>query len=111
MLADFDRAVRAHVAADSGLRLADDGAAAAAPGLVPILHTDGADPREIYEALTSGEGARRPCHLGQPVAVGGALALRVCASMPMITAAAQGGFAAVEADLDEAFESWARLRA
>ncbi len=110
ILADFDRTVRAHVAADPGLRLADDGAAAAAAGLVPILHTDGADPRAIYEALTNGEGARRPCHLGQPVAVGADLALRVCASMPMITGAAEHGFAAIETDLDEAFESWARLR-
>ena len=28
----------------------------------------------------------------------------------MITAAAERGFAAVEADLDEAFDAWARLR-
>ena len=109
MLADFDRAVRARVAADPGLALADNGAGSA-PGLVPIFHADGVDPRAIYEALTSGEGARRPCHLGQPVAVGAALALRVCASMPMITDAAEHGFAAIESDLDEAFESWARLR-
>ncbi|HXQ16416.1 MAG TPA: hypothetical protein VN814_17490 [Caulobacteraceae bacterium] len=109
MLADFDRAVRARVAADPGLTLADDGAGSA-PGLVPIFHTGGADPRAVYEALTSGEGARRPCHLGQPVAVGAALALRVCASMPMIAGAAEHGFAAIESDLDEAFESWARLR-
>lgn len=109
MLADFDRAVRAHVAADPGLALIDDGAGSA-PGLIPILHTDGADPRAVYEALTSGEGAHRPCHLGQPVAVGAALALRVCASMPMISGAAEHGFASIEADLDEAFESWARLR-
>ena len=47
------------------------------------------DALPIYAALTNGDGARRPCHLGQPVAVGPALALRVCASMPMITAAAQ----------------------
>ena len=109
MLAVFDRAVRARVAADPGLALADE-RAGSAPGLVPILHTDGADPRAVYEALTAGEGTRRPCHLGQPVAVGPALALRVCASMPMITGAAEHGFAAIEADLDEAFEAWARLR-
>jgi hypothetical protein len=75
------------------------------------LHTDGADPRTVYDALTSGEGGRRPCHLGQPVAIGGALALRVCASMPLITDAAARGFAAVEADLGEMFETWAGLRA
>jgi hypothetical protein len=97
------------VVADPGLALIDNGDGSA-PGLIPILHTDGADPRAIYEALTSGEGARRPCHLGQPVAVGAALALRVCASMPMISGAAEHGFASIEADLDEAFESWARLR-
>ena len=109
MLADFDRAVRARVAADIGLALADAGAGSA-PGLVPIFHTDSADPRAIYEALAASDGAHRPCHLGQPVAVGPALALRVCASMPMVTEAAEHGFAAIESDLDEAFESWARLR-
>jgi hypothetical protein len=110
MLADFDGAVRAHVAADPGLALADDGVGSAA-GLVPILHADGADPRAIYEALAAGEGAHRLCHFGQPVAVGPALALRICASMPMITEVAEHGFAAIASDLDEAFESWARLRA
>ena len=111
MLDDFDRAVRAHADADPGLAPADRVARRGAPGLIPILHTDGADPRAVYEALTHGEGGRRPCHLGQPVAIGAALALRVCASMPMITDAAARGFAAVEADLDEMFETWARLRA
>ena len=111
LLADFDRAVRARVAADPGLALADRRTEATAPGLVSIVHADGADPRRVYEALTAGEGGRRPCHLGQPVAVGPRQALRVCASMPMITRAAERGFAAIEADLDEAFESWARLRA
>ena len=110
MLADFNRAVLARIAADPGLTLADSGFPSAATGLIPILHTDGSDPRAVYESLTSGQGGQRPCHLGQPVAVGPDLALRVCASMPMITAAAEHGFAAVEADLDEAFESWARLR-
>jgi len=109
LLADFDGAVRAHVAADPGLALADrcDGAAT---GLVSIVHADGADPRAVYEALTTGEGGRRPCHLGQPVAVGPRQALRVCASMPMITDAAERGFGAIEADLDQVFASWAELR-
>jgi hypothetical protein len=79
--------------------------------LIPIVHAGGADPRAVYEALAMGKAGGRPCHLGQPVAVGPRLALRVCASMPMITHAAEHGFAGVEADLDEAFESWARLRA
>ena len=110
MLGDFDRAVSAHIDADPGLVLADRAAQPAAVGLIPILHADGGDPRTVYEALANGAGRRRPCHLGQPVAVGAAFALRVCASMPMITDAAEHGFAAVEADLDEVFESWARLR-
>jgi len=110
-LGDFDRAVRAHVEADLGLALADRHAHRGVPGLVPILHTDRADPRPVYEAMTSGEGGRRPCHLGQPVAVGAAMALRVCASMPMLTDAAERGFSAIEAGLDEVFETWARLRA
>jgi hypothetical protein len=53
---------------------------------------------------------RRPCHLGQPVMVGERAALRVCASMPMVTWAAEQGFAGVEAGLDELFEAWAALR-
>jgi hypothetical protein len=111
LLDDFDRAVRSRVAADPGLALADPSAQSSAPGLVPIVHADGADPRPVYEALARGKAGGRPCHLGQPVTIGPRLALRVCASMPMITQAAEQGFAAVEADLDEAFESWARLRA
>ena len=110
MLDDFDRAVRDHVDADRSLSLVDRAAHRGVPGLAPILSSDGADPRTVYEALASGEGDRRACHLGQPVAIGAALALRVCASMPMITDAAVRGFAAVEADLDEVFETWARLR-
>jgi hypothetical protein len=109
ILAAFDRAVLARVAADPGLALADPGDPAAA-GLVPIAHADGSDPRAVYEALGAGEGTRRPCHLGQPVVVGPRTALRVCASMPMITDAADRGMAPVEADLDAAFASWARLR-
>ena len=111
LLDDFDRAVRARVADDPGLELADPTAKAAAPGLIAILHNDGADPRVVYEGLATGKAGGRACHLGQPVAVGPRLALRVCASMPLIARAAEQGFAAVEADLDEAFESWARLRA
>jgi hypothetical protein len=111
MLADFDRSVRAHVDADPGLALAGRGGERGVPGLVPILHTDGSDPRAVYEAMARGEAGRRPCHLGQPVALGASLALRVCASMPMVIGAAERGFAALEADLDEVFETWARLRA
>jgi len=109
LLAAFDTAVLARVAADPSLALADP-EGAAAPGLVPIVHADGSDPRAVYEALGQGERISRPCHLGQPVVVGPKTALRVCASMPMITNAAELGMAKTEADLDEAFASWARLR-
>jgi hypothetical protein len=109
LLAAFEHAVLARVAADPGLALLDD--AVAAPGLIPIVHADRSDPRPVYEALGRGEGAARPCHLGQPVAVGARTALRVCASMPMIVQAAQAGFASLQSDIDEAFDAWARLRA
>jgi hypothetical protein len=109
LLAAFDRAVLARAAEDPGLALADpDGPAAA--GLVPIVHADGSDPCAVYQALGVGEGTGRPCHLGQPVVVGPRMALRVCASMPIITDAAERGLNGIETDLDEAFASWARLR-
>jgi hypothetical protein len=110
LLAEFDRAVRSRVAPDPGLALLDSPSPAAAPGLIPIVHADGSDPRPLYDALAAGGPARRPCHLGQPVAIGARTALRVCASMPMIADADQRGFGAVEADLDEAFASWSALR-
>jgi hypothetical protein len=110
VLTEFDRAVRSRVAADKGLALIDPAGRPATPGLVAIVHADGGDPRREYLALARGLGRRRPCHLGQPVAVGARWALRVCASMPMITAAAEHGFSGIEADLDEAFDGWAALR-
>jgi hypothetical protein len=96
------------VPAAEGLALLED--APAAPGLIPIIHADGSDPRPAYEALARGDGGARPCHLGQPVVVGARTALRVCASMPMIVGAAQAGFASIQSDLNEAFDAWARLR-
>ena len=110
LLVDFERAVHGRIAADPGLELIDDGLALEAPGLIPVFHADGHDPRPAYEALARGDGGARPCHLGQPVLIGRRAALRVCASMPMITAAAEHGFANVESGLDQLFESWARLR-
>jgi hypothetical protein len=110
LLGDFGRAVRARVAADPELTLVDLEAAPGAPGLLPVVQVSGADPRPVYEKLARGDGGGRPCHLGQPVAVGPRQALRVCASMPMIVDAAEHGFAGLEANLDDAFESWARLR-
>ncbi len=109
VLEEFGRSVRARVAAESGLALVDPPGQPAAPGLTPIVHADGGDPRRAYLALAQGQGGRRPCHLGQPVAVGPRWALRVCASMPMITDAAERGFGEIEAALDEAFDSWAAL--
>lgn len=111
LLAAFDRAVRARVAADPGLALLDEETGGAF-GLVAIVHADGSDPRGVYEALQApGAVGARPCHLGQPVVVAGRTALRVCASMPTIIEAAEHGFASVEADLDAAFGAWAKLRA
>ena len=111
LLAGFDRAVRERIAADPGLAPIDCGAAGVAPGLIPVFHTGGHDPRRIYEALAEGQGGRRPCHLGQPVLVGRRAALRVCASMPMIADAAERGFAVVETALDEVFAAWTAVRA
>jgi hypothetical protein len=110
LLAEFERAVLGRVAADPGLNLIDEGLRPEAPGLIPVFHADGHDPRPAYEALARGDGGARPCHLGQPVLIGRRAALRVCASMPMITDAAEHGFAEVEAALDQLFESWSRLR-
>jgi hypothetical protein len=109
LIADFEQAVRSRVAADPGLALLDE--TPAAPGLVPIVHADGGDPRRVYLALASGDGGARPCHLGQPVSVGARTALRICASMPMMVEAARDGLGPLQSDLDEAFDAWARLRA
>lgn len=112
LVADFDRAVRARARADRGLALLDDCEPPGAPGLTPILQADGAAARAVYEALQRpGDPGVPPCHLGQPVAVGERWALRICASMPMITEAAARGLAPLEADLDLLFETWAALRA
>jgi hypothetical protein len=112
LLDRFDRAVRDRVATDRGLALLDPRHGPAAPGLIPVNHADGSDPRRAYLALqTPGRSGERPCHLGQPVALGPMTALRVCASMPMIARAAEQGFASLEADLDELFASWSRRRA
>jgi selenocysteine lyase/cysteine desulfurase len=111
LVAAFDAAVRERVAATPGLALLDPDAPIAAPGLTPIVHADGSDPRSTYEALQrpSRPGVR-PCHLGQPVTVGERTALRVCASMPMIAEAAASGMAPLLADLDHLFDAWAALR-
>jgi hypothetical protein len=107
LVAAFDRSVRERIAADPNLSLLD--AEGGAPGLIAAVHADGSDPRPVYEALQRGD-AGRPCHLGQPVAAGERVALRVCASMPMIAAASDGGLAALDADLDETFAAWRWLR-
>jgi glutamate/tyrosine decarboxylase-like PLP-dependent enzyme len=108
LIAAFDAAVRARVAADRELETLDETPGAA--GLVAIVQRSGADPRMVYEALKAPPAGARPCHLGQPVAIGARTALRVAASMPMIIAAASDGFAALEADLDALFDSWAAAR-
>jgi hypothetical protein len=60
--------------------------------------------------MSRGDAGRRACHLGQPVAVGARWALRVCASMPMVTEAAERGFAGIAAGLDEVFDAWRAAR-
>ena len=109
-LAEFDRAVRSRVLAEDALALLDPPGLPCAPGLVPIVQTDGGDARRAWLAMSRGEGGRTPCHFGQPVAVGPRWALRVCASMPMITEAAERGFGAIETGLDQAFDAWASVR-
>jgi hypothetical protein len=108
LLAGFGAAVRERVFDGPRLSMLDE--TPPDRGLVPIVHTDGADPRPVYEALQRGD-AGRPIHLGQPVSVGPRAALRVCASMGMIVRAATDGLAAIEAELDEVFAAWATLRA
>ncbi|MFI4935487.1 MAG: hypothetical protein ACHP7N_12760 [Caulobacterales bacterium] len=110
LIADFDRAVRQRVEATPRLEVLDGPGAMGAPGLTPVIHIDGSDARSVYEALQSpADGAAPPCHLGQPVVVGERVALRVCASMPLIARAAAEGLAAVEADLDRLFDAWSSL--
>jgi len=110
LLARFDAAVRARVRADPALSLLDE-ESLGVPGLVPVVHADGSDARLIHETLAlPASGNVRPCHLGQPVEIGATAALRVCASMPLITRAAHDGFAVLEDELDEVFEAWALAR-
>ena len=109
-LAEFERAVKSRVAADKALALVAAPGQPASVGLVPIVHADGGDLRRAWVAMSRGEAGRTPCHLGQPVAVGPRWALRVCASMPMITEAAERGFAGIETRLDEVFDAWAAVR-
>ncbi|HEY1426759.1 MAG TPA: hypothetical protein VGF50_08820 [Caulobacteraceae bacterium] len=110
VLAEFDRAVQDRVSADPGLALVDAPGRCSAPGLAPILHADGGDPRRAWLTMSRGDAGRRACHLGQPVAVGARWALRVCASMPMVTEATERGFAGIAAGLDEVFDSWRAAR-
>jgi hypothetical protein len=98
------------VLADNALARVDPPGRRGAPGLVPVVQADGGDARRAWLAMSRGEGGRAPCHLGQPVAVGPRWALRVCASMPMITEAAECGFGHIEAGLDSAFDAWASVR-
>ena len=103
--------MRERVAADRGLELLDPRHGPAA-GLVAVVHADSSDPRTAYEALKTAQlTGERACHLGQPVQIGERAALRICASMPMLVEAAEQGFSAVEADLDDVFAAWRRRRA
>ncbi|MBS0409897.1 MAG: hypothetical protein JSR86_08285 [Proteobacteria bacterium] len=91
IVARFEPAVRRRVSATSGLRLLF------APGegdtsIAPILVGGAAEAARgawtrVSQPGPGGELAAR-CHLGQPVAVGQQSALRLCASMPMVSAVA-----------------------
>jgi hypothetical protein len=92
--------------------------------IFPVV-TDGATSQEgaamLYAALATAVAGMpaelgRSCHVGQPVAVGGAWALRICASMPLVldiaAHMAEGRTiesAPVGGDLDILFRKWDRL--
>jgi hypothetical protein len=126
----FGDSVRAHVAARSDLSFLDASLAVSgddAPSIFPILTDDGDanKSRRIYLALRAqGEGSphsredeimQTACHVGQPVTVGKGAALRVCASIPLISSVAERvargmdlrlAFAPVRSDLARVFHKW-----
>ncbi|MFI4974545.1 MAG: pyridoxal phosphate-dependent class III aminotransferase [Caulobacterales bacterium] len=124
IVAAFDEAVMARIAQAPWLRRLDADEADASPGLTAIMETGGPGARAVYEALrepVEGGDARldRVCHLGQPAPVGDGHALRICASMPLVTAVAErrdagasldDAMAPVIADLDLVFDKWRAIR-
>jgi hypothetical protein len=88
----FEGAVRARVAAAPGLGLLME----PGEGIASIVAIHCGRPAEIVRTAWSrlsepgpAGALAAPCHLGQPVAVGDETVLRLCASMPMISAVAE----------------------
>ncbi|QXX75714.1 hypothetical protein [Methylovirgula sp. HY1] len=91
---------------------------------IAMRHTDGrcldmaeaaVVQRRLREGLDAGMGAAKRFHLGQPVAVGGAAALRVCASAALVNRVADAvaaglsfvaALAPVSEDLADLFTAW-----
>ena len=87
----FGRAVEAEIAGQPGLRLIRDARRPDLPDrtIFPIVTGEGAAARaaQLWTRLRQAEpGHPGRYYLGQPVEVGAVHALRVCASMPLITA-------------------------
>lgn len=130
----FGDAVRANVAARPDLNFLDDSLTISGddmPSIFPILTDDGDadEARRIYDALRwpsdlpagsyDDDILLTVCHVGQPVTVGNGAALRICASMPLISAVgervAKGmdlrlAFAPVRSDLARVFRKWELVR-
>lgn len=122
----FAKFVRRHVSARPHLSFLDPYLAQARderPSIFPIFIHDGdaVEARRIYDALHT-QGAcgdtASICHLGQPVTVGRRTALRICASMPMVTMISERvrqnmdletAFVPVRDDMDRVFRKWDAL--
>ncbi len=119
----FAAAVQRHIAARPHLHMVVPSVDAT---IFPIMTegvTSPAGAAALYKALAAEEAPAgmppdlaRPCHVGQPVAIGDEAALRICASMPLVldiaAHMAEGrtiDSALVAADLDLLFRKWDRL--
>jgi hypothetical protein len=116
----FAAAVQRHIAARPHLHMVVPSVDAT---IFPIMTKGATSPAAaaaLYRALAALAGISpdlaRPCHVGQPVAIGGEAALRVCASMPLVldiaAHMAEGrtiDSAFVAGDLDLLFRKWDRL--
>jgi hypothetical protein len=128
IFAGFRSAVQSRALASEGLQPLCEAGALGRPGyetIVPIIDTQARlSAKAAHEALRAGGDFDQPgmdvaCHLGQPVDVGGAAALRVCASMPMASDVAarmargqnfDAALRPVERELDTVFAKWAAIR-
>lgn len=117
----FAAAVQRQIAARPHLRLAASSADATIFPVVTRGAATQAGAAALYVALATADAGMpaelsRPCHVGQPVAIGGESALRICASMPLVldiaAHMAEGRTiesAPVGGDLDLLFRKWDRL--